>query len=147
MADRFGFLPVLAAGAAATLVFCGGWTLFPGCVPLFLLYLFFVYNGNGGFLASLMRNLESCASASLASPGNANHYVAALAVGQSLGCFAGCLLAGPLFAALPGEGAERFRMYFAASALPAVAMTLFAFQQFTSKRRKNDVQQANQCRS
>ncbi len=146
LADRFGSLPVLAAGSAATLLVCGGWTLFPACVPLFLVYLFFVYNGNGGFLPSTMRNLESCASASLATPGSANHYVAALALGQSLGCFAGCLLAGPLFAALPGEGADRFRMYFAAAALPAIAMTLFAFQQCTIKRRKTYVQQANRCR-
>jgi len=146
LADRFGSLPVLAAGSAATLLVCGGWTLFPACVPLFLVYLFFVYNGNSGFLSSSMRNLESCASASHASPGNANHYVAALALGQSLGCFAGCLLAGPLFAALPGEGADRFRLYFVAAALPAVAMTLFAFQQCTIKRRKTYVQQANRCR-
>lgn len=143
LADRFGYLPVLAAGAAATLVVCGGWTLFPGCIPLFFLYLFLVYNGNGGFLSLSMRNLESCASASLAAPGNANHYVAALALGQSLGCFAGCLLAGPLFAVLPGEGAGRFRMYFAAAAIPALAMTLFAFQQCTVRRRKTYVQQAN----
>ena len=117
----------------------------PASALFLTLFLFLVYNGNNGFLSLTLRNLEGNASSGLAESGGANHYVAAFTLEQSLGGFSGCLLAGGLFAVMPGEGEGRFRNYFAASALLTVAMTVFALH-WNSNRGGKHVLQTNQCR-
>lgn len=145
LADRYGYAATMAAGSAVIALASFGWALMPASALFLTLFLFLVYNGNNGFLSLTLRNLEGNASSGLAESGGANHYVAAFTLEQSLGGFSGCLLAGGLFAVMPGEGEGRFRNYFAASALLTVAMTVFALH-WNSNRGGKHVLQTNQCR-
>lgn len=127
LADRFGYAAVMAAGAAAITAVSILWVIYPAAaLPLFL-FLFCIENGNNGFVAVTLRNLEGCAAAALAAPGRINGYVAAFTLVQAVGCFIGCLFAGPLFALLPGNQMEQFHLLFAIAVLPAAAMMFFSF--------------------
>ena len=135
LVDRCGYAPVMMAGAGimAAASFC--WVLRPASPVLLALFLFLVYNGNNGFLSLTLRNLEGNAAAALAGAGEANHYVAAFSLNQSLGSFFGCLFAGSLLALMPGEGSvESFHGFFAAASVVTVAMTVSALHWFSKRR-------------
>jgi len=133
-ADRYGYAKFMAYGASLLAGLSFLWSVFPDSTVIFALFVLLVYNGNSGLVPMSLKNLQGCASSGIAAPERMNHYVATLALGQSLGCFCGCLLAGPLFGAFSGTDEERFLKLFMVIATSAAAVACYGFYWHASEK-------------
>lgn len=123
LADRFGCDRVIGTAFAVILTIQLLWTSMPTMWIFLLFFCFAAHNGNG-MLGIACFSLESSWSAALAKQGQHELFIAARTLLYSIGCFAGCQLAGPLLTLFPGTEAEQFLRYFRCTLLLPLLMVL-----------------------
>ncbi len=109
LVDKWGYPLTMTACTAVITLFSFLWVARPEFTPILILFSILVYNGNGGFLAGMLRQSECIASVRMAPAAYAEFSVGLGALLFALGTFTGCFFAGRLFTMLNGSLEQYFR--------------------------------------
>lgn len=109
LVDRWGYALSLTACTALMSLTSLLWASNQNVTWIFFLFTLLVYNGNGGFLAGMLRQSECIASVRLPKPDVAEFSVGVGSLLFAIGSFSGCISAGKLYTALNGSLEQYFR--------------------------------------
>ena len=109
LVDKWGYPLTMTACSALIAAVSFLWVRQFTFTPVLFLFCATVYNGNNGFLSSMLRQSEGLASVRLAPPACAEFSVGLGALLFALGTVAGCFFAGSLYTHLNGSLEEYFR--------------------------------------
>ena len=131
LVDKWGY-PLIVTACTGLMVLTGfAWVSRPENTWLFILFVLLVYNGNGGFLAGMLRQSECIASVRLPKREYAEFSVGLGALLFAVGTFTGCAFAGRLYTGLGGSLEQYFRWCVWG---PAVMCILSAVWLLTARR-------------
>ena len=131
LVDKWGY-PLIVTACTGLMALTGfAWVSRPENTWLFILFVLLVYNGNGGFLAGMLRQSECIASVRLPKREYAEFSVGLGSLLFAIGTFTGCAFAGRLYTGLGGSLEQYFRWCVWG---PAVMCILSAVWLLTARR-------------